>query len=181
MYNRLWKEGYKMIDAIVYNSKSGHTLVYAKELSAQLNIPMLTLKEARKHLKKESHIIYMSWIKENKIVKYDRVLKYTLECVVAVGILPATEERMSALIYENQLTAKLFYLPGGISKRRLGILDRIRLKSIESELSFKLLDNGLKREDALALDAILHDLDFHEEKSLEPILQKFLVKEDFIS
>lgn len=170
-----------MIDAIVYTSKCGHTYAYAKELSQQLNIPMFTLKEAKKHLKKENHIIYMSWIREEKLMKYNKALQYTLECVVAVGIMPSTEKNISAIISENQLFVKLYYLPGGISKKRLGLLDRIKLKSIESNLSFKLLDNGLSKEDARALDAILHNLDYFDKEALEPILKKYLIKEDYIS
>ncbi|MDE6660399.1 MAG: hypothetical protein K2J93_01080 [Anaeroplasmataceae bacterium] len=170
-----------MVDAIVYTSKCGHTYVYAKALSEELNIPFYTIKEAKKKLPKDTNIIYMSWVKENKIMKYDAVLKFHMDCVCAVGILPATEERLGILRDVNQLYAKLFYLPGGIRKRRLNLFQRLALKSIESDLSFKLLDSGLKKEDALALDAILHDLNYTDLKTIKPIIDLYKKKDDYIS
>ncbi|MDE6656338.1 MAG: hypothetical protein K2J85_05020, partial [Anaeroplasmataceae bacterium] len=108
-----------MAEAIVYTSKCGHTYTYAKALSEELNLPFYTRKEAKKHLPKGSSIIYMSWVKENKIVKYNSVLRYHIDCVCAVGIMPTSEERLGIVRDVNQLYAKLFYLPGGIKKKRL--------------------------------------------------------------
>ncbi|MDE7105609.1 MAG: flavodoxin domain-containing protein [Anaeroplasmataceae bacterium] len=170
-----------MVDAIVYTSKCGHTYAYAKALSEELNIPFYTLKEAKKKLPKGTSIIYMSWVKENKIVKYGSALKYHIDCVCAVGILPATEERLGVVRDSNQLYAKLFYLPGGIRKKRLNLFQRITLKSIESNLSFKLLDSGLKKEEALALDAILHNLNYTDLNALSSILNLYKKKDDYIS
>ncbi|MDE6242355.1 MAG: hypothetical protein K2M08_08070 [Anaeroplasmataceae bacterium] len=170
-----------MVDAIVYTSKCGHTYVYAKALAEVLNIPFYPIKEAKKKLPKETSIIYMSWVKENKIVKYNSVLRFHIDCVCAVGILPATEERLGVVIDTNQLYAKLFYLPGGIRKKRLSLFQRITLKSIESDLSFKLLDSGLKKEDALALDAILHNLNYTDLKALDPIISLYNKKDEYIS
>ena len=170
-----------MVDAIVYTSKCGHTYVYAKALAEELNIPFYTIREAKKKLPKGTNIVFMSWVKENKIMKYDSVLRYHLECVCAVGILPATEERLGIVRDVNQLYARLFYLPGGIKKKRLNLFQRIALKSIESDLSFKLLDNGLKREEALALDAILHDLNYTDLKTITPIIDLYKKKDDYIS
>lgn len=170
-----------MADAIVYTSKCGHTYIYAKALAEELNLPFYTRKEAKKNLPKGSAIIYMSWVKENKIVMYDSMLRYHMECVCAVGILPATEERLGIVRSVNQLYAKLFYLPGGIKKKRLSLFQRFSLKSIEESLSFKLLDSGLKKEDALALDAILHNLSYVDLSAIEPIVKLFKKKEEFFS
>ena len=170
-----------MAEAIVYTSKCGHTYAYAKALSEELNLPFYTRKEAKKHLPKGASIIYMSWVKENRIVKYNSMLKYHMDCVCAVGILPATLERLGIVRDVNQLYAKLFYLPGGIKKKRLSLLQRITLKSIENDLSFKLLDNGLKKEEALALDAILHNMSYVDLNKLEPIIKLFQKKEEFFS
>lgn len=166
------------MDAIVYHSKCGHTYRYAKALAMELNIPLYSLREAKKKLPKESPIIFMSWVRENRIVKYSKALRYHLVCVIVVGILPPTEERIGAMIYENQLYARLFYLPGGIRKSRLGLRNRILLKMIESDLSFKLLDNGLKKEEALALEAILHNLDYTNLEELDPIISLYQTQKD---
>ncbi|MDE7264124.1 MAG: flavodoxin domain-containing protein [Anaeroplasmataceae bacterium] len=166
------------MDAIVYHSKCGHTYAYAKALASELNIPVYSLREGKKKLPKGSAIIFMSWVRENRIMKYEKALRYHLVCVVAVGILPPTEERIGAMIYENQLYSRLFYLPGGIRKSRLGLRNRMLLKMIESNLSFKLLDSGLKKEETLALDAILHNLDYVNLKELEPILSLYKTNAD---
>ncbi|MDE7162042.1 MAG: hypothetical protein K2N65_04700 [Anaeroplasmataceae bacterium] len=171
-----------MVEAILYHTKCGHTYTYAKALSTELNIPLYTIRSAKKHLPKKSHIIFMSWVKENKIVKYSKVCQYCIECVIAVGILPATEERISIVRTENQISTALYYLPGGIRKSRLGILNRITLKTIESNLSFKLLDHGLKKEETVALDAILHNLNYMDLNALDPIVQRYKTKsENYVS
>lgn len=169
------------MEAIVYTSKCGHSLVYAKALSQELNVPYYTIKEAKKILPKGSHILYMSWVRENKIVKYNKVLRYHIECVVAVGIMPASLERIGMVKEYNQIYAKLYYLPGGIRKKRLGLRNRIILHSIESEMSFKLLDSGLKKEEAYALDAVLHNLDYTNLNTLKPIIKRYSSKKDNFS
>ena len=170
-----------MVEAIVYTSKCGHTYIYAKALSEELNLPFYTRKEAKKYLPKGASIIYMSWVKENIIMKYNSMLKYKIDSVCAVGILPATEERLGMVRVANQLYAKLFYLPGGIRKKRLSLFQRITLKSIENDLSFKLLDSGLKKEEALALDAVLHNLNYIDLSTLEPIIKLYKQKDVYIS
>lgn len=170
-----------MAEAIVYFSKCGHTLVYAKALAEELQLPVYTCKEAKKRLPKGTNIIYMSWVKENKIVKYNSMLRYHMDCVCAIGIMPATEERLGIVKEINQIYAKLFYLPGGIKKKRLGFFQKISLKTIESDLSFKLLDSGLKKEEALALDAILHNLDYTDLNALQPIIHLYKEKDKYIS
>ena len=45
-----------MIEAIVYSSKCGHTLAYAKELAGRLNLPYYSLKKAKKYLKNQDTV-----------------------------------------------------------------------------------------------------------------------------
>lgn len=162
-----------MIDAIVYTSKCGHTLAYVKELALQLNLPYYSLKKAKRFLKRNTPILYMSWIKEDKIIGYDKACYFHIEVVAATGIFPATEETIFRVKEYNQIYSDFHYLPGGINKKRLNIFQRLSLKSIESNLSFKLLDNGLTKKEAKALDAILHNLDYSDLNALEPLLIKY--------
>ena len=171
-----------MIEAIVYVSKCGHTEKYAKELSEQLNLPRYTLAQAKKNLPKQCRILFMSWIMEDKLVGYEKALRYSIDRVVAVGILPATEERVYRVKEYNFLHTPLYYLPGGIQKKKLSFLKKLKLKWIENELSFKLLDHGLKKEETFALEAILHDLDYVDFSKLDPIIKYYLDdKKDYIS
>ncbi len=162
-----------MIEAIVYSSKCGHTLAYAKELAGQLNLPYYSLKKAKKYLKRNTSILYMSWIKEDKVIGYDKACYYHIESVAATGIFPNTMETAFRIKEYNQIYGEFFYLPGGINKKRLNLLQRIILKSIENTLSFKLLDNGLTKQEAKALEAILHNLDYSDFNELEPLIEKY--------
>ncbi len=170
-----------MIEAIVYTSKSGHTLTYAKALATELNLPYYTLKQAKRKLSKGSHILYMSWVKEDKIMGYDSSLRFHLDSVIVTGIMSYTEEDLYRIKEYNQLYTRLFYLPGGIKKKRLNLFQRLSLKSIESHLSFKLLDHGLKKEEALALDAILHDISYIDLNQLQPIIEMYKEEKEYIS
>ena len=48
-----------MIKAIIYQSKTGHTMEYAKMLSEKLKIPCYSVKNASKYFKKKDAIIYL--------------------------------------------------------------------------------------------------------------------------
>lgn len=162
-----------MLDAIIYNSRCGFTKVYAEAIAKKLNLPLLNLKEAKKNLKKGSEIMFCSWVKENKIVKYDKLTRYSLKAIVAVGIKGDSEEVRQNISYENQLTTKLFYLRGGINKKKLSLRQKFILHSIESNMSFKLLDSGLTKDDALTLEAIMKNLDYTNLATIAPIITYF--------
>lgn len=162
-----------MIEAIVYSSRSGHTLVYVKELAKQLNLPFYPLKKAKKYLKRNTSILYMSWIKEDKVVGYDKACYFHIDSVAVTGIMSGTDEILFRVKEYNQIYSDLYYLSGGICKRRLSWIQRLQLKIIESNLSFKLLDNGLTKLEAKALDAMLHNLDYSDLRDLEPLLKKY--------
>lgn len=162
-----------MIDAIVYNSKSGHTLTYAKELALRLGLPIYTIRKAKRKLKRQSNIIFMSWVCEDKIVGYDKVLRFHIDTVIACGIYPVDEEMISRVKNENIIYSKFFYLRGGINKSKLGLRKKIALKAIENRLDFKLKDSGLIRADQSALDAIVNQKDYTDLNSLDPIVAIF--------
>lgn len=170
-----------MIDAIVYNSKCGHTYKYAKALSESLSLPLLNIKEAKRKLSKGNNIIYMSWVLENKIVSYDKVTRFHIDSVIAVGIMPESEDIVVTLKNENLLYSKLYYLQGGINKKKLGLRKRFKLKLIQDNMSFELLDSGLTQAKAIALDAIIHQLDFTDVNKLDRIIKNFVVEEKIIS
>lgn len=168
-----------MVEAIIYYSKCGHSLAYAKELSTKLNLPLYTIKKAKKMLPKKSSIIFVSWLKEDKIMKYDSILSFKIECVCAVGIMANDEEKVINVRQRNQLYSKLFCLSGGINRKKLGLGNRLALKSIENELSFKLLDSGLKKSEARALDAIIHNLDYTDLKELNQVIKLYQETNNF--
>ena len=107
-----------MIKAIIYNSNSGFTKQYAYHFALKCNLPIYTIKEAKKNLTKGDEIIYFSWIFANKIVKLKKVLKYKISYVACVGMSFYSEELINTLKEYNNIN-NLYYLQGGIRLREL--------------------------------------------------------------
>ena len=173
-----------MVDAVVYCSKCGHAWNYAKTLAEKLNVPVLKISHAKRKLKKGANIVFIGWVREDKIVGYDKMSRFHIDAVCAVGIMRKSDEVLARLIEKNVLYAKLFYLRGGIQKSKLSIRQKIALKSIENNLSFKLLDSGLSKEEASALDAIMHNLNYASPEELNEVLAYYGVEvqeEHFVS
>lgn len=100
-----------MIKAIVYKSKTGHTLEYAKMLSKKLNVPIYDLKKAK--VNKEDEIIYMGYIMASNISGFSKAKKkFNVKYVIAVGAYPKQEEYIHSLKNINKVGVPLFYLRG---------------------------------------------------------------------
>lgn len=165
-----------MIDCIIYASESGHTKKYALELSTRLSIPAYTLKEAKKKIEKGSTILYMSWILEHKLVGFDKLSRYQVSAAVGVGISPNSVEHIARIKEESFLYCPLFYLRGGINKKKLRWRKRWSLKMISSELSYKVLEQKASNTELEILDAILHNLDYSNMKDLDDIVRWYFKK-----
>lgn len=64
----------------------------------------------------------------------------------------------------------IFYLRGGIRRKKLSFFKRLSLRSIANDLSFKLLEKRIQPEEVDVLDAILHDLDYSDISDLNEFL-----------
>lgn len=169
-----------MIEAVVYCSRCGHTFKYALKLANSLGLPLLKIGEAKRKLKRNDNIIFISWVMENKIVNYNKLSKFHIDSVIAVGIMPPSADVLKELNTENLLYSKLFYVRGGIEKKKLGLGKRFKLKMIENNLSFELLDSGLTKAKASTLDAIINDLDFTDLATLDEIIYYYGEKTNII-
>ena len=163
----------KMIEAIVYSSRCGHTYKYAYKLANSLGLPLLKIGEAKRKLKRNDNIIFISWVMENKLVNYNKLAKFHIDSVIAVGIMPPSADVLAEIKTENLIYSHLFYLRGGIKKKKWGLTKRLKLKTIENNLSFELLDSGLTKAKASALDAIINDLDFTDLATLDEIIHYY--------
>ncbi len=161
-----------MIDAIVYCSLCGHTKTYALKLAQELQVPAFSLKQAKK-LKKETTIFYLGWVCENKIMGYDKAMRFHIDAVAAVGISPYDAEMVANLREYNQLPVGLFYLRGGIHKRKLPFRKRWVLRSIEKNLEFEKKDSGLTRKKEELLQALQQQINAVSLDSLEPIIKHY--------
>ena len=125
-----------MIKAIIYNSNTGFAKQYAYHFALKCNLPIYTIKEAKKKLNKGDEIIYFSWIVANKISKLKKVSRYNIKYVAAVGMSFYSEELIEALKKDNNIN-NLYYLVGGIRWRELKPFQRIIMKMVLSQYKKK--------------------------------------------
>jgi hypothetical protein len=109
------------MNAIVYESNTGHTKKYADMLAKKLNVPAYDIKRASGALKKGDEIIFLGWIKGGMIQGYKKVKsKYRLIAVCAVGMGIDGEEAADNIAKKNDITdTKVFYLQGGFDFNQL--------------------------------------------------------------
>lgn len=158
------------MDAIVYCSASGHAKWYAERLSEIINIPLFTLKQAKRKLKKGSSIYFISWIYENKLMSFEKLGRYKICASIGVGIMPKSIENTENIKRESAIYGPFFYARGGITKKKMKLRRRFNLKMITDDLSFKLLDKRANSAQIEMLDAILKCKNFCDEKNLEEFL-----------
>jgi len=142
-----------MVKAIIYNSNSGFTKQYAYHFALKCNLPIYTIKEAKKNLTKGDEIIYFSWIFANKIVKLKKVLKYKISYVACVGMSFYSEELINTLKEYNNIN-NLYYLQGGIRMRELKPSQRILISMVKSSLKKKCKKKIATKEEEILLDRI---------------------------
>ena len=92
-----------MVEAIVYNTHTDFSKQYAYSLAVRCKLPIYSLSESRK-LKNGTSIIYFSWIRNKKVMEYDRVAKkFNILYVCSVGLYQYTEERIAELKLMNKI------------------------------------------------------------------------------
>lgn len=158
------------MQAIIFESNTGHTKRYAQMLSNITGIPAYSRKEIPKTVKKHSDIIYMGWILGNGIKGFASVAKrYNVKAVCATGISSPNEKVLETLREQNRISddVKLFYLRGGI--------DISELHGVHA-LMMKLMKKGLEKSDKLddgereMLDILNNSPDFVSEDNLKDIV-----------
>lgn len=91
--------------AIVYVSNTGATKKYAELLGNEIKIPVFSLKDSKKKIKKESEIIYLGWIRAGKIMGYQKARKiYKIKALVGIGM-SETGTQIKELKEKNKVTS----------------------------------------------------------------------------
>lgn len=124
--------------SIIYESKTGHTLKYAKMLSQTLHVPLYSIKEAETKLKEKDKIIFLSWICAGKIKEKNTIdKKYDVICYGAVGAYPYSDKYLNELKTVNKIDKPLFYLRGGIDYSKLKLPKKILVKIVGKTMKNK--------------------------------------------
>ncbi len=128
-----------MIDAIVYFSNAGHTKRYAEMLSEKIGVNAYSFKEAKKEIKKKSNIIFMTWVKNGKLVNLKKARgRYNLNAICAVGMNYPGKGISSTLQNKNKINLikeKFFYMQGGFDIDKLSGSNKIIMNALEKSLS----------------------------------------------
>lgn len=157
-----------MINAIIYESKSGHTARYAEMLSKKLHIPVYNTEQASKKLKSNAKIIFLSWVCAGKI-KNKKIIDnlYNVLCYVSVGAYPYSDEYLSELKKGNNVDKPLFYIRGGIDFSKLNLTQKLLVK---------LVGKFMKNKDITTKEMFKNGYDFVSENNLEEIVKYILIK-----
>lgn len=125
------------VDAIVYTSKNGHTKEYAETLSKKINAPILSLEEALIKLNKDSRVIYMGWIRANKVIGYTKAWKKFCVCLVIGCGMFDTGTNIGNVRNRTNINSSvhLFTVQGGIDISALKGFDKLMVKMLISGLS----------------------------------------------
>ena len=135
---------------IVYESNSGFTKQYAELIANKCNLKALSLKQAKKELKKNSDVFFLGWIFGSRIMGYKKAnKKYKLIGACAVGITNPNSG------YKNELK--------GFKAKLINILG----KSIAREIALK----QAKKEDKELLQIIENGANFVSENNITSIIK----------
>ena len=157
-----------MISAIVYESKAGHTLRYAKMLSKKLNIPCYSSKEALEKLKDHTKIIFLGWICAGNIKGINKIKnKFDVVYYGAVGAYPYSDKYLNNLKKSNNIDKPLFYLRGGLDYSKLGIFQKILVK---------IVGKTMKNPDENTKTMFNKGYDFVQTENIEEIVKYIQIK-----
>lgn len=131
-----------MINAIVYNSKTGSCERYARELSRALHIPCYSLDKAP--VRSDAQVILVSWVMAGMVMGYKKAAKkLNVAAVVAVGMAPASEKSAAAIREKSQLPADVavFSKQGAFHLNKLPapmkLIMKLKVKDIQKQLDAK--------------------------------------------
>lgn len=158
------------IDAIVYTSKNGHTKEYAEILSKKIDAPILCLEEACKKLNKNSRIIYMGWIRANKVVGYKKAWKKFCVCLVIGCGLSDTGTMIGEVRNRTNINSSvhLFTVQGGIELSSLKGFDKSLIKMLISGLS---KSKNRTPEDDKKLYLLTNEVNNVKEENLQAVME----------
>lgn len=154
-----------MIKSIIYKSNTGHTKQYAEMLSRTLKIPVYDLKEAKSKLKKNDEIIFLGWVCASKIQGLNKVKKYNIRCVGAVGVYPSEQNYINSLKIANKLNDEMFYLRGGIDYNKLNGFKKKMLQFVGN-----MIEKENKPENQEMIKLFKNGANYVSEKNLEQLL-----------
>ena len=128
------KERNTVIKAIVYTTNAGHTKSYAEILSRKINLPVFSLKEAKKSLPVNEEIIYLGWLMAGTVKGLKQAGKrFSVKAVCGVGM-SGGDSQIADMRKKNSVADSIpvFYLQGGFEMDRLHGIYKLMMKTMQS-------------------------------------------------
>ena len=161
------------MQAIVYHSGTGTTERYARALSAESGLRVYSLEQAMKELPKDSHILFMSWVKAGAVEKARAASKrFYLDgiCAVALNTHAGTERALRGQTGVSR-EYPFFMLPGSYDPAKLKGLDRFLMEMMRKKLNRDIPKKVRATEQELAMQEILNNGgDLYDEDQLAPVM-----------
>lgn len=159
-----------MVKAIVYESHTGFTRMYAKILGWELGMEdrVYSLKEAERKVCRGSEIIFLGWVCGGKVMGYEAAARpWRIRAVCAVGLNFPSEQRVRKVMAETRIQGcPVFYLQGGYRHDQQGLVYRTMMKVRVSALMAK---EHKTEEDYKILHMIREGANLVNEDSLAPV------------
>lgn len=155
-----------MIQSIVYKSNTGYTKQYAKMLGASLEVPVYDLKEAKSKLKKGDEIVFLGWVCAAKIQGLNKIKKYNVKCIGAVGAYPAEKNYIESLRQTNKVNVEMFYLRGGLNFNKLTGFKKKVLQFVGN-----MMEKENKAENQEMIKLFKEGANYVSEDNLKPMLE----------
>lgn len=169
-----------MIKAIIYNSHTGFSKQYAYHYAVSTGLPIYNIKEAKKKLNKNDEIIYFSWLNSNKIVKLNKLKKYSIAYIAVCGMSFYSEELIDNIRKTNKFD-NIYYLQGGIRWRMLNTFERIIMKFILRSLKRKNKKGLLDKDQRVYLDRLNNGYENVDLNSLNHLIMWYNSSNSLIS
>jgi len=162
------------MNAIVYTTKTGSAKKYAEMISENIGLPIYTLKEAKKEVRRGSEIIYLGWINAGKIQGYRKAsTRYKIRAACGIGMC------MTGTMTENvrkrtrvPKSVPLFTLQGNFNMDKLHgfyrLIMTLMVKAMKNDLEGK---KDLSTEEADMVDTVLHSAERIKPENLKGFLE----------
>lgn len=156
-------------NTIVYTSNTGHTEQYAKLLGKRMNLPVYSLVEAVKQVKKGTPVLYLGWLHASKVKGYKEAVKRFQICAVCgVGLCDTgtllAEVRKATSLPE---TTPLFTIQGGMEHAKLKGFDKLMIRMLTKGLLAK---KQRSEQEGRMLELLQNDANYVSEEHLAEVL-----------
>jgi len=161
------------MDAIVYQSHTGHSKQYAELLGKKINLPVYSLKEAKSKLKANSEIIFFGWLMAGNASGYDKAHKrYNVRGLCAVGMCAETNNKQLNDLEKKYRIAHgdIFYLPGGFEQEKLRGIYKFMMSGMKNMMQTLEKKGELTDDEAMTLEMYKNGGNIVAEENLAPVI-----------